>query len=336
MTTDSAEGAEVEGKARANVIAIVGPTAVGKTAAAIELVSRIGGEIISADSMAVYVGMDIGTAKPTAEERTRARFHLIDVADPAEPFSVGEYQRLAQAAIDDVVARNPPAIVVGGSGLYVRAAIDGLDMSIPPRDEELRRKLAEEARIHGKEHVHGRLAEIDPDSARRIHPNNLKRVIRALEIYEATLMPASVVFEMDSRRARSYPEARFFGLMMSRESLYARIEERVDSMIAAGLADEVSALLSRGVDPALPSMQGLGYKEIAGYLAGNYGADEAVALLKKNTRRFAKRQFTWFRADERVTWIDVEGRPGPILSPEHVEGSKDAEVSKTIQGALDR
>ena len=306
----------------------------GKTAVAIELVSRIGGEIISADSMAVYVGMDIGTAKPTAEERTRARFHLIDVADPAKPFSVGEYQRLAQEAIDDVIARNPPAIVVGGSGLYVRAAIDGLDMSIPPRNDALRRKLTEEARVHGKEHVHGRLAEIDPESARRIHPNNLKRVIRALEIYEATLTPASVVFEMDSKRTRTYAEARFFGLTMSREALYARIEERVDSMMAAGLVDEVSALISRGVDPALPSMQGLGYKEITGCLRGDYGREEAVALLKKNTRRFAKRQLTWFRADPRVTWIDVERHPEPILSPEPVEGSKDAEVSQTIKESL--
>ncbi|MGC8863342.1 MAG: tRNA (adenosine(37)-N6)-dimethylallyltransferase MiaA [Armatimonadota bacterium] len=318
-----ARGVEVPGKARANVIAIVGPTAVGKTAAAIELVARIGGEIISADSMAVYIGMDIGTAKPTAEERARARFHLIDVADPARPFSAGEYQRLAQEAIEDVVSRNPPAIVVGGSGLYVRAAVDGLGMWIPPRNDELRRKLMEEARVYGKEHVHAKLARIDPESARRIHPNNLKRVIRVLEIYEATRTPASVVFELDSKRARAYPQARFFGLTMSREALYARIEQRVDAMIAAGLVDEVSALLSRGVNPDLPSMQGLGYKEIAGYLSGNYGIEDAVALLKKNTRRFAKRQLTWFRADPRVRWIDVQGLTA-------------AEVSNIIQGELDR
>jgi len=313
----------VEGRARAKVIAIVGPTAVGKTAAAVELVSRIGGEIISADSMAVYVGMDIGTAKPSAEERTRARFHLIDLADPAKPFSVGEYQRLAHKAIEEVVSRNPPAIVVGGSGLYVRAAIDGLGASIPPPNEELRRRLTEEARVRGKEYVHARLAEIDPESARRIHPNNLKRVIRALEIYEATLTPASVVFETDSARAPRFPDSVFFGLTVGRDVLYARIEERVDAMMAAGLVEEVSALLARGVNPALPSMQGLGYKEIAGYLAGNYGIDQAVALLKKNTRRFAKRQLTWFRADPRIKWIDVQGLDA-------------AEVSKIIQGELDR
>lgn len=288
-------------------MAIVGPTAVGKTAVAIELVALAGGEIVSADSMAVYVGMDVGTAKPTREEQARARFHLIDVADPAQPFSVGEYQRLAREAIDDILRRDPPAIVVGGSGLYMRAAIDGLDSSMPAENEALRRTLAEEAGVYGKEYVHAKLAEVDPESAARIHPNNLKRVIRALEIHEATGTPASILFEADRRRTRDYPGARFFGLTMDRDDLYARIDKRVDQMVRAGLVNEVSRLLERGIDPSLPSMQGLGYKEIAGYLRGEYSLDEATALLKKNTRRFAKRQYTWFRADSRVRWIDVDG-----------------------------
>lgn len=296
------------------MIAIVGPTAVGKTAAAVELACEIGGEIVSADSMAVYKGLDVGTAKPTAQEQARVRFHLIDVVDPAEPFSVGQFQRLAHEAIDGLSAKNLPAVVVGGSGLYVRAAIDGLDASIPPRNESLRRELALEARTCGRERVHERLARVDPESAARIHPNNLKRVIRALEIHEATGTPASVLFEADSRRRPRHPQARLFGLELKREALYERIEQRVDAMIQKGLIDEVKALLERGLDAALPAMQGLGYKEIAGYLRGEYGKDEAIQLLKKNTRRFAKRQYTWFRADKRITWIDVDGRTASEVS----------------------
>jgi tRNA dimethylallyltransferase len=291
------------------VIVIVGPTAVGKTAVAIELVSIVGGEIVSADSMAVYKGMDIGTAKPTPEEQAHAAFHLIDVADPAHDFSVGEFQRLAQGAIDDILERNPPAVVVGGSGLYVRAAVDGLDSTMPAANDELRRRLRDEAAAFGSEHVHRKLADVDPVSAERIHPNNLKRVIRALEIYEATGTPPSVLFDADAVRRPCYPDARFFGLTMGRDELYARIERRVDAMMEAGLEDEVARLLERDIDPSLPSMQGLGYKEIAGYIRGEYGRNEAIDLLKKNTRRFAKRQYTWFRADPRIVWIDVAGRP---------------------------
>jgi len=291
----------------ARVVVIAGPTAVGKTAVAIELASMVGGEIVSADSMAVYKGMDIGTAKPTAEEQARVGFHLIDVADPSRSFSVGEFQRLAQQAIDECIDRNPPAIVVGGSGLYVRAAIDGLDESMPEADAEFRQKLNEQARTHGNEWVHAKLAEVDPKSAELIHPNNLKRVIRALEIHQATGVPASVAFELDSRRARRYPDARFFGLTMDRNELYARIDKRVDAMIDAGLTEEVSRLLAGGVDETLTSLQGLGYKEIASYLRGELGLEEAVDLIRKNTRRFAKRQYTWFKADPRIEWIDVDG-----------------------------
>jgi len=293
---------------------IVGPTAVGKTEVAVELVSEIGGEIVSADSMAVYVGMDIGTAKPTSLQKQRAHFHLIDVADPRKPFSAGEYQKLAAEAIEDILKRNPPAVVVGGSGLYVRAAVDGLDLSIPGRDDKLRARLAEEARELGNKSVHERLRKIDPVSAERIHPNNVKRVIRAIEIYELTGVPASELFERDAKRKSHYPDARWFGLTMNREALYERIDKRVDEMIAAGLIDEVAGLLKRGIDPSLPSMQGLGYKEIAAYLRGECSRDEAVSLLKLNTRRFAKRQYTWFRADPRVRWIDVTGMAAKKVS----------------------
>ena len=258
--------------------------------------------------MAVYKYMDIGTAKPTRDEQARASFHLIDVADPAEPFNVGEFQRLAHSAIDDIMHRNLLPIVVGGSGLYVRAAIDGLDTSMPAKNIELRAKLEDEALNFGNEYVHAKLAEIDAVSAERIHPNNVKRVIRALEIFEATGIPPSVMFNMDAKRNSTYPNAKFFGLTMNRELLYARIEKRIDAMMDEGIVEEVSRLLEHGVDPSAISMQGLGYKEIVGYLRGEHGISEAVALLKKNTRRFAKRQFTWFRADSRIEWIDVEKR----------------------------
>ena len=269
---------------------------------------------MSADSMAVYKGMDVGTAKPTREERERAVFHLVDVADPARDFSVGEFQQLARRAIDDILERNPPAIVVGGSGLYVRAAVDGLGGSIPPEDRLVRRNLIDEGRRLGKESVHARLASVDPKSAMLIHPNNLKRVIRALEIWEITGVPASDLFKADAARPPRYEGARFFGLSMERGALYARIEQRVDSMIEAGLVEEVRDLLDRGIDPALPSMQGLGYKEIAEHIRGGCGLEDAIALLKKNTRRFAKRQYTWFRADPRVMWTDVGGRAAREVS----------------------
>lgn len=297
-----------------DVVVIVGPTAIGKTAAAVELVSDVGGEIVSADSMAVYRGMDIGTAKPNAEEMARAPFHLIDVANPAEPFNVGEFQRLAKMAIDGILATNPPAVVVGGSGLYVRAAVDGLNLEIPERDDALRVRLAEEARLHGNESVHARLRELDPVSASRIHPNNLKRVIRAIEICERGGVPASELFEADSRRTSGYVDARWFGLAVERETLNERIDKRVDAMIEAGLIQEVAGLLRRGVGLEMPSMQGLGYKEIAAFLRGDYSQEEAVALLKGNTRRFAKRQYTWFRADRRIKWIDVDGMTAKKVS----------------------
>jgi len=302
-------------------VAVVGPTAVGKTAVAVELVSMVGGEIVSADSMAVYKEMDIGTAKPTAEERKRARFHLIDVVDPGEAFSVGDFQRLAHETIDRVIDTSPPAVVVGGSGLYVRAAIDGLDMSMPGEDPEFRESLREEARRLGNESVFERLARVDPVSAERIHANNLKRVIRALEIYHLTGTPASERFDADASRPPRYADARFFGLVLKRDALYRRIEQRVDAMIAAGLVDEVRRLAEREIDPMLPSMQGLGYREMLGHLRGDYGFDEAVELLKKNTRRFAKRQYTWFGADSRIEWIDVQAMTA-------------REVSKTIKERL--
>ncbi len=303
------------------MVVIVGPTAVGKTAVAVRLACDIGGEIVSADSMAIYRGMDIGTAKPTHEEQSLARFHLIDVADPERSFNVGEFQRLARYAIDDILQRNPPAIIVGGSGLYVRAAIDGLDESVPASDDDIRKKLTQEAQLHGNEHVFEMLKRIDPVSAEKIHPNNIKRVIRALEIYHSTGSRPSDIYNVSAKRPSHYPNASFFGLTMDRSALYERIEKRVDAMISAGLVDEVRLILDRVTDPASTAMQGLGYKEMAAYIRGEIGFDEAVDLLKKNTRRFAKRQYTWFRADNRVRWMDMDEISA-------------AEVSNKIKGYL--
>lgn len=290
---------------------ITGPTATGKTAVSIALAERLarGAEIVSADSMMVYRGMDIGTAKPARAEMRGVPHHLIDVVDPDEPFSVARYRELAEAAIGEILGRGRLPLLVGGTGFYIRAVLDEYHFTTPP-DEGLRRELAEAARRHGPEWLHARLAEIDPVRAAAIDPRNVRRVIRALEIYRKTGRPPSS-FAPRQAEDRTRYRARIFGLFMERERLYRRIEERVDAMLEAGLVAEVQRLLDRGYSRDLPSMKGLGYKEIAAYLAKEISYDEAVALLKRNTRRFAKRQFTWFKADPRIHWIDVGEEADP-------------------------
>jgi len=290
---------------RVRLVAIVGPTAVGKTAVAIELAEKLRGEIVSADSMAVYRGMDIGTAKPTPEERRRVKFHLIDVVNPDEPFTVKDFAELATAAIDDCLARRVWPLLVGGTGLYVKAVVDGLDIPSAGPDPEIRARLAEFARQEGNEALHARLATVDPATAARLHPNDVKRVIRALEVYELTGVPISELHRRPKLPPR-YPNAALYGLEMDRQRLYARIEARVEEQIRRGLVQEVASLLEKGYDERLPSMQGLGYKEIAGYIRGRYDLETAISLLKRNTRRFAKRQYTWFCADKRIKWIRMD------------------------------
>ncbi len=286
-------------------VAIVGPTASGKTAVACELAERLGAEIISADSMAVYRGMDIGTAKPTSSERARAVFHLIDVADPDEPFTVVDFQERAVAVIDELLGRGRLPLIVGGTGLYIRAVLDGLNIPGPEPDPEVRERLRREAEELGSEAMHSRLAEVDPETAARLHPNNTRRVIRALEVYEQSGRPMSEILRATKAPPR-YPDALEFGLTMDRETLYRRVEERVDLMIAQGLVDEVAGLLEKDYTTEAPAMQGLGYKEIAAYLQGKCDLAGAVDLLKQSTRRFAKRQYTWFRADARIHWINID------------------------------
>ncbi len=299
------------------LVVITGPTAVGKTDVGIDVALAVGGEVVSADSMMVYRGMDIGTAKPTPAERRGVPHHLIDVAEPDEEFTVARYQELAEAAIADIHRRGRVPLLVGGTGLYIRAVVDQYRFPAPA-DPRLRRRLQEDARRFGSARLHRHLMAVDPDTAGRLHPNDARRIVRALEVYYQTGKPFSW-FRKQPRGGEKYRLV-MFGLTLRREKLYRRIEERVDRLIAAGLVEEVRGLLERGYGPELVSMKGLGYKEIADYLLGQTTLEEAVNILKRNTRRFAKRQFTWFRADDQIRWLDTDecgGRRGVVREIVH-------------------
>jgi len=293
----------VEERGKIPLIAIVGPTATGKSRLGILLAEKIGGEIVSADSMQVYRFMDIGTAKPSREERERVRHHFIDIIDPDEYYSAGLYSQQSEEVIKDIWERGRFPILVGGSGLYVRAAIDGLfpdeGAGSNPVRAELKRRLERE----GPEKLYEELVAVDPETAQRLSPKDGLRVCRALEVFHRTGKPISW-WQKEMRVNKPY-RVFMFGLWMDRKLLYERINERVDEFIRKGLVEEVENLMERGYSKELPSMQGLGYKEIIGYLEGLYPLDEAIRLIKRNTRRFAKRQFTWFKRDERITWFDV-------------------------------
>jgi len=299
------------------LLAIIGPTGVGKTEVGLLVAAALGGEIVSADSMQCYRGMDIGTAKSTGAQRARVPHHLIDVVEPDEPFSVATYQTLADAALEDIWQRGRQPLLVGGSGLYVRAVVDGLDFPIAPADADFRRRLLEEAKRVGREALHERLAAVDPEAAARIHPNNVKRVIRALEVHAQTGRPISQAWALDREKSSRY-NTRQFGLQLARAELYRQIERRIDQMIADGLVAEVKALLARGYGEDLVSMKGLGYAQLAIYLRGRCSLEEAVRRLKRDTRRFAKRQLTWFRADPRIEWVDVAEVGGPAEAADRI------------------
>lgn len=301
------------------LLAIVGPTATGKTEVGIGLAEALNGEIVSADSMQVYRGMDIGTAKPTAEERARVSHHLIDIVDPDQPFSVADYQARADAALADIWGRDRQPILVGGSGLYIRAVLEEMDFSLVPPDPDFRRRLLEEARSKGARALHEWLAEVDPGAAARIHHNDQKRIIRALEVAESSGGIGSPSSKVDRQRSPRYNSTQF-GLTLEREELYRRIEARVDRMIAGGLVEEVRGLLERGCDEDLVSMKGLGYAQIAAYVGGQISLEEAVSRLKRDTRRFAKRQMTWFRADPQIEWTDVGQAGGAAAVVEAIRG----------------
>ena len=289
---------------KSRLICLLGPTAVGKTEIAIRLAQRLNAEIVSVDSRQIYRQMDIGTAKPTPEEQRAARHHLIDCVDISEAFSVADYQSLVDVAITDIQNRDKRVLLVGGAGLYFRAIVDGL-FEGPGADPSLRKRLEEEAAQFGVDTLHKRLQTCDPESAERIHPNNLVRVIRALEVYELTDTPMSELQQQWHPEKQRYPFIAF-GLTMPRALLYRRIEQRVDVMLANGLVAEVESLLAAGYARDSVALQSFGYRELISYLDGNFTYLEAISQLKQNTRRFAKRQLTWFRKDTRIEWLDRE------------------------------
>jgi tRNA dimethylallyltransferase len=288
------------------LICIVGPTGVGKTGMALELAGRWGGEIVSADSMQVYRHMDIGTAKPTPEERGRIPHHLIDVVDPDGPFDASRYIELAHGAIEGLQRQGKPVFVVGGTGLYIRALLGGL-IDGPGADEALRRELKQEMNNRGSAYLYGRLRARDPRAADRIDPHDVVRIIRALEVLELT--GRSIVEHQQEHGFRDAPYAVLrIGLRLDRERLNDRIDRRAERMIADGLAEEVRGLLDRGWGESLNSMQSLGYRHMMDCLAGRQGLERTVDLIKRDTRRYAKRQMTWFAADREIGWLD----PGDV------------------------
>ena len=287
------------------IIIILGPTAVGKTEISINLARQLNGEIISADSMQVYRYMDIGTAKPSLEERQGIPHHLLDVVYPDESFNVSLYKDLAVNKIRDIYRRDRIPIVAGGTGLYVNSLIYPLDFTEASEDREYRESLKEQMEGKGKDWLHNKLQLVDPQTASRLHPNDVRRIIRALEVHHITGQPISKYYNHDHCDNDEYSIS-LIGLTMTRNKLYDRINRRVDIMLENGLVDEVKWLMEKGYDRHLNSMQGLGYKEIIHYLIGRRSLTESVYILKRDTRRFAKRQFTWFRRLTHVNWVDVD------------------------------
>lgn len=284
------------------IIVLVGPTAVGKTSVGVELAGRLKTEIISADSMQIYKLLDIGTAKPSMEERKKVKHHLIDILEPSERFSAGKYARAAEKIIYGLDAQKKIPLIVGGSGLYVRSLVDGLFES-PVVDENIRLKLQDEADKKGILFLYKRLQNIDKDASEKINPNDLKRIIRALEIFEQTGETITSLKKSQESKHKQVFSPVFIGLTMDRKDLHLRIEDRVDSMIKRGLVEETKNILKKGYSASDPGLIGLGYRQIVKYLEGEYPLDEAVQLIKKETKLYAKRQFTWFNRDKRIRWI---------------------------------
>lgn len=286
-----------------NLVILTGPTAVGKTALSINLAKAINGEIISADSMQVYKKMDIGTAKVTPEEMDGVKHYLIDAIEPTEDFHVVRFQKMVIEAMDEIYSKGKIPIICGGTGFYIQAILYDIQFTEQEIDEGYRKSLEDYANEFGNEALHSRLNEVDPESASTIPAANRKRVIRAIEYFHQTGEKFSVHNEREKQRTSPYNFA-YFVLNDDRGLLYNRIDKRVDIMMKAGLLDEVKMLLAMGCKPGMTSMDGIGYKEIISYLDGNISLEDAVELIKKNSRNYAKRQLTWFRREKEVTWLD--------------------------------
>jgi tRNA dimethylallyltransferase len=288
------------------LIAVVGPTGVGKTRLAIELCQEVGGEIVSADSRQVYRLMQIGTAKPTAKQRFRVPHHLVDIIDPDDQFTLAQYQELAYEAINDILDRNKVPFLVGGTGLYIRAVLEGFQIPrVEPRTG-LREHLRHEAAHEGEAALHARLRMVDPQAANKIHPRNVRRVIRALEVYETL---GTTMSSMQERHPPPY-NVQKIGLTMAKERLYLHLDQRVDRMIDDGLVAEVQELLEMGYRPDLPAMSGLGYRQICAHLTGDADLAAAIGRIKSETHRFVRQQYKWFRLDDaNIQWFDVSAEP---------------------------
>ncbi len=315
MRLDAVSSGEIAGSTEADsrprVGFIVGPTGAGKTAIALKVAEQIGAEIVNADSRQVYRLMDIGTAKPSPEELRRIPHHLIDIRNPDEPLDVAEFESVAHAAIEEILRRSRPVLVVGGSGLYIRVLRDGIFRG-PPADPELRVRLTALAEQIGIRALHDRLRECDPEAASRISPNDLIRIIRALEVYELTRIPISehqARHRFSSGRYRSLT----LGITQPREFLYEVINRRFDMMIEAGLIEEVRELINAGYDRG-PALKTTGYREIVAYLRGDLALAAAIECAKRESRRLAKRQLTWFRADGGITWFDAHAEADQLTT----------------------
>jgi tRNA dimethylallyltransferase len=299
------------GPALPRILIICGPTASGKSELAVRLAQELDGEIVNADSMQIHRAMDIGTAKPTREEMGTIPHHLLDVADPDRPFSAADFSDAASQAISGIIRRGRRPIVVGGTGLYLRALLRGL-VDSPSGAGELRRQLQDEARELGNQAMLERLRLVDPQLAATIHPNNLVRIIRGLEVYHLTGVPLSR-YQHEHGFATERYRSLAIGIRVERRELYERIERRVDRMLATGLLDEVRALLEAGFGPELKAMRSIGYRESCEFLAGSSSLEETTALIKRNTRRYAKRQLTWFNADPEIIWLEYPEKFATIL-----------------------
>lgn len=287
------------------LIVVAGPTASGKTSLAIDIAKAKNGEIVCADSMQIYKHMDIGTAKATKEEQAQCPHHLMDIVEPDCEFSVADFAELAHKTISDIVSRGKTPIMCGGTGLYIDSVVNDVEFGEFENDYTLRRELEELAKKEGPQKLIDILSEFDPISANKLHPNNLKRIIRAIEFYKVSGIPISEHQRMTKLKESRYDATEFI-IDRKRDELYDRINRRVDIMMDEGLKDEVKMLLDRGYSPELNSMQGIGYKELISYFNGNVTLDEAVDAIKQNSRRYAKRQLTWFRRNENIHWLSPD------------------------------
>ncbi len=296
---------------KSKVIVIVGPTASGKTAVSIELAKKINGEIISADSMQIYKYMDIGTAKPTADEMQGIKHYMLDIVEPDETYNVAKYKKMAENAIEEILAKGKTPIIVGGTGLYINILVNGIEFLEIEGDTQYRDSLIKRGYEEGANVLHDELKKVDPESAEVIDANNIRRVARALEIYKVT-GKTKTQLDIESRKEVKYDYI-MFGLEWPREELYSRIDQRVDIMVKSGLIEEVKWLIEN-YKVSSTAMQGLDYKEVVEYLNGDISYEEMVEKLKIETRHYAKRQLTWFRKDTRIKWVTKEKAVDEIIS----------------------